>query len=348
VLPALTWLSLYEVKSLTADGLRAVGGVTALTKLNLFNCANVTDAVLRELRDLTALTELYLFNCTDVTNVGLRELRGLPALTTLGLSCCSNVTNTGLQELRNLTAPTWLSLNDCTKVTDAGLQHLSSLTALTTLYLGGTSTTQAAPPSLALPLLRAWMDSKHSRGCTQLPCTSLAALIKATHPSSSHTRKLAFDQASPPGHCLFFHVRVSVARADVSTFNEVRHTRAVHHHVRGASAAATCGSTSPTSACTFSSARASARVSPTVTMASLGAALAKRKAEKTASELPSTSRQSACSANCRVRAARSAGMLAPKNTCMHVVWRECAPSPSEWLSGLGLRLGIAPRTTARV
>ena len=69
-LPALTWLSLLGVKSLTADGLRAVGGLTALTILNLHNCSNVYGAVLRELRDHTALSELYLTNCTDVTDVG--------------------------------------------------------------------------------------------------------------------------------------------------------------------------------------------------------------------------------------------------------------------------------------
>ena len=34
-LPALTHLDLFAVKSLTADGLRAVGGLTALTILNL-------------------------------------------------------------------------------------------------------------------------------------------------------------------------------------------------------------------------------------------------------------------------------------------------------------------------
>jgi len=129
-LPALTCLNLGGVKSLTADGLRAVGGLTALTYLNLVNCASVNDALLRELRGLTALTELYLYGCTDVSNVGLRELRDLSALTRLSLTDCSNVTN-------------------------AGLQHLTSLTALTTLYLVGTSTTQAGRNALkaALPAL---------------------------------------------------------------------------------------------------------------------------------------------------------------------------------------------------
>jgi len=37
-LPALTSLDLDGVKSLTADGLRAVGGVSALTVLDLFEC----------------------------------------------------------------------------------------------------------------------------------------------------------------------------------------------------------------------------------------------------------------------------------------------------------------------
>jgi len=42
-LPALTWLKLAGVKSLTEDGLRAVGGLTALTRLHLSSCSNVTD-----------------------------------------------------------------------------------------------------------------------------------------------------------------------------------------------------------------------------------------------------------------------------------------------------------------
>ena len=83
-LPALTYLDLYGVKSLTADGLRAVGGLTTLTVLELCYC-NVSDAVLRELRGLTALTCLNLEFCTHVTDVGLQHLSSLTALTTLFL-----------------------------------------------------------------------------------------------------------------------------------------------------------------------------------------------------------------------------------------------------------------------
>ena len=128
-LPALKTLILSGITSLTAGGLRAVGGLTALTGLDLDNC-NVTDAVLRELRDLTSLSELCLRGCTLVTDVGVRELRDLTALTTL-------------------------SLVHCTHVTDAGLQHLKSLTALSYLYLHGTSTTQPGRNALkaALPAL---------------------------------------------------------------------------------------------------------------------------------------------------------------------------------------------------
>jgi hypothetical protein len=108
-LPALKTLNVDAVTSLTADGLLAVGGLTALTYLNLFLC-NVTDAVLRELRGLTELSSLYLTRCTLVTDVGVRELRDLTALRTL-------------------------DLDYCTHVTDAGLQHLVSLTALSVLFL---------------------------------------------------------------------------------------------------------------------------------------------------------------------------------------------------------------------
>ena len=58
-LPALTNLDLSLVTSLTAEGLRAVGGRTTLIILDLLYCPNVTDAVLRELRDLTALAKLH-------------------------------------------------------------------------------------------------------------------------------------------------------------------------------------------------------------------------------------------------------------------------------------------------
>jgi Leucine-rich repeat (LRR) protein len=128
-LPALKTLFLDGVTSLTADGLLAVGGLTALTYLNLGYC-NVTDAVLRELRGLTELSWLYLDRCTLVTDVGVRELRDLTALRTLDLS-------------------------GCTHVTDAGLQHLMSLTALSQLNLLGTSTTQAGRNALkaVLPAL---------------------------------------------------------------------------------------------------------------------------------------------------------------------------------------------------
>jgi len=128
-LPALKTLILVGVTSLTADGLLAVGGLTALTYLRLSFC-NVTDAVLRELRGLTELSTLYLGGCTLVTDVGVRELRDLTALRTL-------------------------ILNNCTHVTDAGLQHLMSLTALFELWLFDTPTTQAGRNALkaALPTL---------------------------------------------------------------------------------------------------------------------------------------------------------------------------------------------------
>ena len=121
-LPALKTLILQGVTSLTAGGLRAVGGLTALTYLNLRFC-NVTVAVLRELRDLTSLSTLYLHGCSLITDVGVRELRGLTALKTL-------------------------YLNHCTHVTDVGLRHLTSLTGLSELYLDNTSTTQAGRNAL--------------------------------------------------------------------------------------------------------------------------------------------------------------------------------------------------------
>jgi Leucine-rich repeat (LRR) protein len=152
-LPALKTLYLGGVTSLTADGLFAVGGLTALTYLRLSFC-NVTDAVLRELRGLTELSTLYLYDCALVTDVGVRELRDLTALTHLVLSRCFHVTDAGLRELRDLTALRTLDLYDCT-VTDAGLQHLMSLTALSELHLRNNSTTQAGRNALkaALPAL---------------------------------------------------------------------------------------------------------------------------------------------------------------------------------------------------
>ena len=80
-LPSLTYLWLVGVTSLTADGLRAVGGLTALDTLELTGCSNVTDAVLWELRDLNALTHLFLRR-TSTTQAGRDALKAaLPALT---------------------------------------------------------------------------------------------------------------------------------------------------------------------------------------------------------------------------------------------------------------------------
>jgi hypothetical protein len=155
-LPALTYLRLHEVSSLTEDGLGAVGGLATLNELYLGWSSSVTDAVLWELRGLTALTTLYLNGCTQVTDVGLQHLSSLTALTTLSLYYCTHVTDEGLQHLSSLIALTTLDLRDCTQVTDVGLRHLSSLTALTTLALYGISTTTRAGQAAlkaALPAL---------------------------------------------------------------------------------------------------------------------------------------------------------------------------------------------------
>ena len=183
-LPALTFLNLHEVRSLTEDGLRAVGGLTTLTKLilrrcnvthvvlrelrdlpalthlNLNRCTQVTDVGVRELRGLTKLTILDLGGCTQVTDVGVRELRGLTALTKLNLGLCSHVTNAGVRELRGLTALTELNFRHCFHVTNVGLQHLTSLSALTKLYLGGTSTTQAGRDALKAVLPALTIESR--------------------------------------------------------------------------------------------------------------------------------------------------------------------------------------------
>ena len=87
-LPALTILDLMGNKSLTTEGLRAVGGMTTLTELYL-GASNVTNVGLRELRDLTALSILHLNYCPSVTDVGLQELTTLTALTRLFVDDCS-------------------------------------------------------------------------------------------------------------------------------------------------------------------------------------------------------------------------------------------------------------------
>jgi len=94
-LPALTGLSMRGVTSLTANGLRAVGGLTTLTILDLGWCDDVTDEVLWELRGLTALTWLKLNGCSQVTNLGLQHLSSLTALTKLWLSYSTYTTQAG-------------------------------------------------------------------------------------------------------------------------------------------------------------------------------------------------------------------------------------------------------------
>jgi Leucine-rich repeat (LRR) protein len=59
-LPALTYLDLGGVKSLTADGLRELRGLTSLTFLCLGGCTDVTDVGIQHLSSLTALTSLDL------------------------------------------------------------------------------------------------------------------------------------------------------------------------------------------------------------------------------------------------------------------------------------------------
>ena len=119
-LPALTFMSLRWVESLTEDGLRAVGGLTTLTELYLVECPNVTDAVLRELHGLTELATLHIVFCTKVTDVGVRELRGLTTLTALHLHGCTHVTDVGILHLTTLT-----------KLTELGVLY-------TSVTLGGT------------------------------------------------------------------------------------------------------------------------------------------------------------------------------------------------------------------
>jgi internalin A len=132
-LPALTILDLWGVKSLTTEGLRAVGGLTPLTRLNLTR-SNVTNAGLRELRGLTALSTLYLSR-SNVTDVGLRELRGLTALSTLYLDYCPSVTDVGLQELTTLTALTQLYVYGCS-TSKAGRDALKAAIPGLTIYGG--------------------------------------------------------------------------------------------------------------------------------------------------------------------------------------------------------------------
>lgn len=79
-MPALTCLNLGWVKSLTADGLRAVGGLTNLTNLYFISCDKVTDAVLRDLRGLSALSILHLHN-TSTSGAGHQQLKeAIPGL----------------------------------------------------------------------------------------------------------------------------------------------------------------------------------------------------------------------------------------------------------------------------
>ena len=141
-LPALARLELegedaylhQRAEALTADGLRAVGGLTALTYLNLAQRNNVTNAVLRELRGLTALTELFLFNCESVTGVGLGELRGLTELTTLSLAGNIKLTDAMLQPLTSLTSLTCLNICGCeASITKAGRDALKA--ALPALFI---------------------------------------------------------------------------------------------------------------------------------------------------------------------------------------------------------------------
>ena len=78
-MPELTTIDLMLVQSLTAEGLSAVGGLTALTTLGLWGC-NVTDVGLQELTTLTQLTKLWLYRC-PTTKAGRDALKAaIPGL----------------------------------------------------------------------------------------------------------------------------------------------------------------------------------------------------------------------------------------------------------------------------
>jgi hypothetical protein len=83
-LSRLTTLNLWCCYNMTAEGLRAVSGLTTLTTLNLGGC-NVTDEGLQTLSTLAALFTLELYCCPNLTAAAKQALRtAIPNLTIEG------------------------------------------------------------------------------------------------------------------------------------------------------------------------------------------------------------------------------------------------------------------------
>jgi Leucine-rich repeat (LRR) protein len=145
-LTGLTFLDLYDNRSITDTGVVALSSLTALTDLRLDGNGRVTDEGVMALAEMTALTHLDLSSCVAVTDkAAVAALSLLTGLTSLNLCSCS-MTDEGVVALAGLTGLTFLDLASVLprytllrnlNITDTGVVALSALTALTDLRLKG-------------------------------------------------------------------------------------------------------------------------------------------------------------------------------------------------------------------
>ncbi len=160
----LSWLSLRSCKSLSDEGLEAVGQLRDLQYLDLSECTGITAQGLWYLSGLTDLRVLRLERCTLLQEEALAPLAAIPRLEALDLSE-TRISGVGFLHFHHNRVLRRLSLEGCKRVTSETVVHLLNLEALEVLHLGWTAMGDEALEHLeALPNLRE-LDVP---GCTRL------------------------------------------------------------------------------------------------------------------------------------------------------------------------------------
>jgi hypothetical protein len=120
-------------------------GLSQLSRLNLsflslYECRHLTDEGMASLNHMISLENLNLSFCRRLTNNGLFHLTNLTNLKILDLNFLSNITDNGLSSgIAQITSLKLLNIKGCPQLTDNGLRCLTSLKKLESLELGTSS-----------------------------------------------------------------------------------------------------------------------------------------------------------------------------------------------------------------
>lgn len=182
-MPMLTSLNLAR-SSITADGVRTLGGLKklemldlsetprgagllevvaqfpALRTLQLRRCPWLTDAELSALVRMPALESLMISDA-DITDAGLETLARCPQLTQLGVDRCPLITDSGIRRLAALGQVENVSINECPQLTDNSVEALAMSGSVKAISACGIPMTRSAlqtvtqvEPSIGLTLDR--------------------------------------------------------------------------------------------------------------------------------------------------------------------------------------------------